>query len=59
MTVRDLQVRGTTVAAKLLGYSSPEVPRCCPDRQRRVKWDWRDGKFRLTPAPASGGGLSV
>ncbi|MGH3323772.1 MAG: hypothetical protein ACRDOV_05010, partial [Streptomyces sp.] len=59
MTVQDLKVRGHTVSAKLLGYSSPEVPRCCPDRQRRVKWEWRGGKFVLTPAPVAGSAESV
>ncbi|MGX9226179.1 hypothetical protein [Streptomyces albus] len=59
MTVKDLAVRDTTVSATLLGYSSSEVPRCCPDRQRKVKWEWRDGKFVLRAAPVAGGGLSV
>ncbi|WP_326691823.1 MULTISPECIES: hypothetical protein [unclassified Streptomyces] len=59
MTVQDLKVHGTTVSAKLLGYSSPDVPRCCPDKQRRVKWEWKNGKFTLIPAPVAGGGISA
>uniref|UniRef100_UPI0034DE30EC hypothetical protein n=1 Tax=Streptomyces sp. PU-14G TaxID=2800808 RepID=UPI0034DE30EC len=59
MSVDDLAVRGTGISATLLGYSSSEVPRCCPDKRRKVKWEWREGKFVLRAAPAAGGGLSV
>ncbi|WP_232265448.1 hypothetical protein [Streptomyces pactum] len=48
MGVTGFAVRGTTVSATLLGYSSLDVPRCCPDLQRKVNWRWRDGKFVLT-----------
>ncbi|WP_432280560.1 hypothetical protein [Streptomyces luomodiensis] len=54
MSVRDFAVRGKTVSATLLGYSSAEVPRCCPDRQRKVNWQWRDGKFVLKALPVPG-----
>ncbi|MEU8353202.1 hypothetical protein [Streptomyces sp. NPDC048845] len=53
MTVTDLAVAGRTVSATLLGYSSKDVPRCCPDRRRAVKWQWQDGKFRLTALPVT------
>ncbi|MBO8190396.1 hypothetical protein ITI46_01495 [Streptomyces oryzae] len=59
MSVRDLGVRGTTISATLLGYSSADVPRCCPDKRRPVKWEWREGKFALRPGPVAGGGVSV
>lgn len=59
MTVQDLKVHGRTVSAKLLGYSSPAVPSCCPDKQRKVKWEWQDGKFVLEAAPAPGAPESV
>lgn len=59
MTVQDLRVSGRTVSAKLLGYSSPSVPSCCPDRQRKVKWEWKDGKFALKAAPVPGSPESV
>jgi hypothetical protein len=59
MSVQNLRVSGHTVHAKLFGYSSPSVPRCCPDRQRNVKWEWRDGKFALKPAPAQGASTNV
>ncbi|MCF6523222.1 hypothetical protein [Streptomyces sp. JJ36] len=42
------------IAATLLGYSSPDVPRCCPDQQRKVTWEWRDGTFVLVPGPVAG-----
>ncbi|MEU6735363.1 hypothetical protein ABZ929_19540 [Streptomyces physcomitrii] len=41
----DLTVRDGRVAATLLGYSSPEVPSCCPDRKQKVSWHWQDGAF--------------
>ncbi|MGW5850732.1 hypothetical protein ACWFQ8_22735 [Streptomyces sp. NPDC055254] len=44
--VTDLTVRDAAVTATLLGYSSPEVPRCCPDRTQLAKWLWTGGKFR-------------
>lgn len=54
MHVRDFKVSARTISATLLGYSSPEVPRCCPDKERTVKWRWKDGGFDLTPAPVAG-----
>lgn len=59
MGVKDFTVRGRTVSATLLGYSSPDVPRCCPDRQRKVKWVWEQGKFKLVPAAVTGGVAGV
>ncbi|WP_369198165.1 hypothetical protein [Streptomyces djakartensis] len=52
-TVGDFAVRGGAVTATLLGYSSADVPRCCPDEKSDAKWRWRDGTFvRSTPAGA-------
>ncbi|MFJ6796264.1 hypothetical protein [Streptomyces sp. NPDC091268] len=45
-TASDLAIRDRTVTASLLGYSGPEVPRCCPDRTQLAKWLWTGGKFR-------------
>jgi len=45
LSVGDIAVRDGAVTATLLGYSSPGVPRCCPDQQEKVKWQWRGGKF--------------
>lgn len=59
MSVKDFTVRGHTISATLLGYSSADVPRCCPDRQRKVKWVWQQGKFRLVPAAVAGSPTAV
>ncbi|MEU3664628.1 hypothetical protein AB0E77_33600 [Streptomyces sp. NPDC032940] len=52
-TVTDLSVRGGAVLATLLGYSSADVPSCCPDVTDHVKWQWKNGAFvRDTPSQA-------
>ncbi|MFF9625944.1 hypothetical protein [Streptomyces griseosporeus] len=52
-TVTDLAVRDHAVLATLLGYSTDDVPACCPDTKDSVKWQWKDGAFiRSTPAGA-------
>lgn len=45
MSVGDLTVRDGIISATLLGYSSAAVPRCCPDQQEKVTWQWRNGAF--------------
>ncbi|MFG2647660.1 hypothetical protein [Streptomyces sp. NPDC048436] len=51
--VSDFAVRDGVITATLLGYSSPNVPSCCPDLQDKAKWQWKDGTFaRSTPAAA-------
>jgi hypothetical protein len=50
-TVTTLTVRDEAVTATLLGYSSPDVPACCPDLKDSVKWQWKNGAF-LRSAPA-------
>ncbi|MET9548976.1 hypothetical protein ABZY36_27230 [Streptomyces sp. NPDC006627] len=53
LTTTDFAVRDGAVTATLLGYSSLDVPRCCPDRKDAAKWQWKDGAFtRTTPAGA-------
>ncbi|WP_308416659.1 hypothetical protein [Streptomyces sp. AJS327] len=54
MNVERFAVRDGTVSARLLGYSSPDVPRCCPDKRRAVRWEWKDGAFALVPGPVAG-----
>ncbi|MGW1023343.1 hypothetical protein ACWD4J_06405 [Streptomyces sp. NPDC002577] len=55
LTVSDFAVEHAAVTATLLGYSSPDVPSCCPDLQQRAKWQWKNGAFiRSTPAGAQG-----
>ncbi|MFJ4471365.1 hypothetical protein ACIP2X_28345 [Streptomyces sp. NPDC089424] len=52
-TVRDFAVRDGAVLATLLGYSSTDVPTCCPDVTEAAKWQWRNGAFvRSSPADA-------
>ncbi|WAZ20589.1 hypothetical protein STRCI_001721 [Streptomyces cinnabarinus] len=52
-TVSEFAVRDGVVAATLLGYSSSDVPSCCPDVTDRAKWAWDNGAFvRSTPAGA-------
>ncbi|MFF2962854.1 hypothetical protein ACFVT1_28870 [Streptomyces sp. NPDC057963] len=54
MNVGDLAVRDGVVSATLLGYSSADVPRCCPDQQEKVTWRWKGGAFvrSVQAAPA-------
>jgi hypothetical protein len=49
-TVGDLAVRDGVVTATLLGYSSTDVPRCCPDEREAVEWRWSGGTFLRTSA---------
>jgi hypothetical protein len=52
-TATDVAVRDGAVLATLLGYSSDDVPACCPDLEDDVKWQWKDGSFvRSAPAGA-------
>ncbi|MFE5796300.1 hypothetical protein ACFQ8C_27495 [Streptomyces sp. NPDC056503] len=54
-SVTGLAIRGGTVRATLLGYSSPDVPSCCPDEKEQVGWEWTGGAFvRTTGAEALG-----
>ncbi|MFF2384719.1 hypothetical protein [Streptomyces sp. NPDC058108] len=53
LTVTDFAVRDGAVTATLLGYSSADVPSCCPDVKEGAKWQWRNGAFiRSTPSGA-------
>ncbi|WP_419993577.1 hypothetical protein [Streptomyces boninensis] len=59
MTVSDFSVRDGEISATILGYSSKDVPRCCPDQQAKLKWDWNNGKFDRHVLPAPGDTASV
>ncbi|MFE3514412.1 hypothetical protein [Streptomyces sp. NPDC059166] len=53
----NLQVTGLTVAegrisATLLGYSSADVPRCCPDERQNPVWQWKGNAFIRSAGPA-------
>ncbi|MET8894331.1 hypothetical protein [Streptomyces albogriseolus] len=51
--VEDFAVRDGEVVATLLGYSSADVPSCCPDVRESVKWRWENGAFvRSAPSDA-------
>ncbi|MEE1929174.1 hypothetical protein V1J52_13470 [Streptomyces sp. TRM 70351] len=54
VTVDAFSVRGAAVRAALLGYSSPHVPRCCPDLEQDAHWQWdaAAGAFRAGASPA-------
>ncbi|MEU4151987.1 hypothetical protein [Streptomyces sp. NPDC026659] len=50
LTVTDLAVGARTVTATLLGYSSDDVPSCCPDVKTPAQWQWKGNAFiRSTP----------
>ncbi|GHG28972.1 hypothetical protein [Streptomyces hydrogenans] len=54
-SVTGLAIRDGAVRATLLGYSSPDVPSCCPDEKEQVGWDWTGGAFvRSAGAEARG-----
>ncbi|OIJ92451.1 hypothetical protein [Streptomyces colonosanans] len=51
LTITDFAVRDAAVTATLLGYSSSDVPSCCPDTKTPAKWQWKGGAFiRSTPS---------
>ncbi|WP_406166879.1 hypothetical protein [Streptomyces sp. NBC_00996] len=53
LSVTDFALRDGVVTATLLGYSSSDVPSCCPDVKDRAKWQWKDDVFvRSTPSEA-------
>jgi hypothetical protein len=55
LSVTDFAVRDGAVTATLFGYSSADVPSCCPDVKEQAKWQWKNGAFiRSTPAGAQG-----
>ncbi|MFJ1750433.1 hypothetical protein ACIOJD_29960 [Streptomyces sp. NPDC088116] len=51
----DFAIRDGAVLATLLGYSGPDVPRCCPDQEERVSWQWKNGAFVRGEQPAARG----
>lgn len=51
-SIKDLRITADgTVTATVLGYSSEDVPRCCPDQQRVYTWQWRAGTYYAIPGP--------
>ncbi|MFI6701526.1 hypothetical protein ACIBJC_21620 [Streptomyces sp. NPDC050509] len=47
----DLTVNDGVILATLFGYSEPSVPRCCPDEEEHVSWQWKNGAFLRTELP--------
>ncbi|WP_043263631.1 hypothetical protein [Streptomyces sp. CT34] len=54
LTVQDIGIQGREISTTLLGYSTLDVPRCCPDVHKSVKWQWQGGKFVQSELPADG-----
>ncbi len=40
-----LLARGSTVTLPVAGYSTPDVPQCCPDVHATFAWAWAGGHF--------------
>ncbi|MEU5715137.1 hypothetical protein AB0G71_05000 [Streptomyces sp. NPDC020403] len=59
LTVTDFAVRGGRVSATLLGYSSLDVPRCCPDVRESASWQWKGSAFVRSTGPAAAPGRSA
>ncbi|MFG2136816.1 hypothetical protein [Streptomyces sp. NPDC048650] len=53
LNVQDFALQDGKISATLLGYSTLDVPRCCPDIHKSAKWQWRDGKFIQSEIPAT------
>jgi len=53
MSANRFRVTAGSVSATLLGYSTDDVPRCCPDKKRKVTWEWDGTRFLLEPAPVA------
>ncbi|GAU66225.1 hypothetical protein SSP35_02_05950 [Streptomyces sp. NBRC 110611] len=53
LSVRKLALRDRAVSVDVEGYSSLDVPRCCPDVRKSVKWQWQGGKFVQSELPAA------
>ncbi|MEU0135864.1 hypothetical protein ABZ172_17825 [Streptomyces sp. NPDC006296] len=52
LNVTDFTVRDGRISATLLGYSSPSVPRCCPDELESATWQWKGNAFVRSAGPA-------
>ncbi|MBV1937637.1 hypothetical protein KUF83_13840 [Streptomyces sp. BV286] len=53
LSVEDFTLRDAAITATLLGYSSPDVPSCCPDVNESAKWQWKNGAFERSTPPAA------
>ncbi|NEA42098.1 hypothetical protein [Streptomyces sp. SID11385] len=58
-TVEELTIHRGEVRASVLGYSSLDVPRCCPDVHQATAWAWHGKRFtRTSPGAPAGDGLA-
>jgi hypothetical protein len=51
--ISGFRLEGRDVKATVLGFSSDDIPRCCPDMKRDYTWMWQDGRYVAIPGPAS------
>ncbi|MFE1171272.1 hypothetical protein [Streptomyces sp. NPDC058773] len=58
-SVQNLAVKDGAISAAVLGYSTRDIPRCCPDVRQSLKWQWKGGKFVRSELPAAMGTRSV
>ncbi|GAA2609336.1 hypothetical protein Stube_55930 [Streptomyces tubercidicus] len=52
-SVQTLTIKDGAISGAVLGYSTRDVPRCCPDVRKSLKWQWKGGKFVQSELPAS------
>lgn len=50
-TANDVRVDGDQLALPAFGYSSGDIPRCCPDVTTTLTWQWQDGQYVATGSP--------
>ncbi|MGW2279993.1 hypothetical protein [Streptomyces sp. NPDC001770] len=55
LTVGELAVENAVVSATTLGYSSNQVPSCCPDQREETTWRWSGGAFVRSAARPDAG----
>jgi len=49
--IADFRLDGRAVKATVLGFSSDDTPRCCPDLRRTYTWKWQGGRYVALPGP--------
>jgi hypothetical protein len=47
---RPLRLEGDTVSLPAYGFTTSSVPRCCPDVQTTLVWQWNGSDYALTSA---------
>jgi hypothetical protein len=47
--ILHFRLEGRQVKATVLGFSSDDVPRCCPDMSRTYTWEWRGDRYVALP----------